>query len=573
MSKIRYLRYLRYSSYSPHMLAMLLLPAKLAYAQTTPDAGSLLQQMEKNRAPGTVPKVPPSLAPLPQPMRELAGNSVTVSVFQFAGNTLLSSEQLAPAVAAYLNRPLDFSALQTAAAAVAETYRKAGSIVRVYLPRQEINNGVVTFQIVEAVFGGTRFVGPPPSRLPRERVLPIVDGAQPKGQLLNAAALDRALLLIDDLPGITVDGSLTAGEEPAKTDLLLKLVDEPLLSGMASADNTGSRSAGAGRGTADQSLNSPLHIGERLDANLIASEGTRYGRLSYTLPVGASGARVGVNASYLKYKLVSDDTEALAARGRSSTVGLEASYPLVRERLRNLSLDLAYDSKRFNNEALATTITHYRINTFTATQSGNLLDSAGGGGNNNASLAVVRGSVDLEGSPNQLVDSLTARTDGQFTKLRYYASRQQVITEALALFASVAGQSANKNLDSAEKFYLGGAYGVRAYPSNEGAGNSGQLVTLELRGRLPGSLTLSGFYDWGRIRLNHDNGFWGAPARNSYSLKGAGVSAGWLSSTSLGLKATWARRIGANPSPSSNGSDQDGTLHRNRIWLQASLPF
>jgi hemolysin activation/secretion protein len=564
MSKIRY---------SPHVLAVLLLSGKFAYAQTTPDAGSLLQQMEKNRAPGAPARPVPSLTPPPQPMRELAGKTVTVSAFQFAGNTLLSSEQLAPAVASYLNRPLDFSDLQNAAAAVAETYRQAGWIVRVYLPRQEIRNGVVTLQVVEAVFGGTRFEGNPPSRLPRERVLPIVEAVQPKGELLNAAAMDRALLLIDDLPGITVDGSLIAGQQPGETDLLLKLVDEAFATGTVSADNTGSRSAGAGRGTADLYFNSPLHIGDQLGANLIASEGTRYGRLAYTLPAGDSGARVGVNASYLKYELVSDDTEALHAEGRSSTVGVDASYPLVRERLKNLSLELAYERKRFNNEALATTITRYRIDTFTATLSGNLLDPVGGGGNNNASLAIVRGNVDLNGSPNQLVDSLTSRTDGKFTKLRYYASRQQVVTEALALFASVSGQTANTNLDSAEKFYLGGAYGVRAYPTNEGAGNSGQLVSLELRGRLPQNFTLTGFYDWGRIRLNHDNDFLGAPARNSYSLKGAGVSAAWLSSSGLVLKATWARRIGDNPSPGISGSDQDGTLRRNRVWLQASLPF
>ena len=56
-------------------------------------------------------------------------------------------------------------------------------------------------------------------------------------------------------------------------------------------------------------------------------------------------------------------------------------------------------------------------------------------------------------------------------------------------------------------------------------------------------------------------------------LKGAGLAVNWVSDFRLNLRAAWARRIGNNPNPNINGSDQDGTLHKNRFWLQASLPF
>jgi hypothetical protein len=39
------------------------------------------------------------------------------------------------------------------------------------------------------------------------------------------------------------------------------------------------------------------------------------------------------------------------------------------------------------------------------------------------------------------------------------------------------------------------------------------------------------------------------------------------------VKATVARRIGNNPDPLSTGTDQDGSLDKNRFWLQASVPF
>jgi hemolysin activation/secretion protein len=559
-------------AYPGCLLTLACLSTQLALAQTTPDAGALLQQIEKARPP-LPPKPPAPINAAPQPLRQLAGPTVTVTAFRFAGNTLLSEEQLAAAVSGFRDHPLSFAELEEAAAAVAALYRRAGWIVRAYLPHQEIKDGVVTIQIVEAVFGDVRLDGPRPSRIAPERLLPFVHSAQPKGAMLNAPALDRALLLLGDMPGITASGTLAPGQQAGETDLLLKIEDGPLLNGVFSADNSGSRSTGPARFTGELYFNSLLHVGDQIGVSLLHTKGSDYGRVDATAPLGSDGLRVGANASYLRYRLVSADTAALHAKGNSTSAGLGATYPLIRARLQNLNVSLNYDNKRFDNEASGATVTDYNIDTVTASLYGNLLDQFAGGGNNNASVALVRGKVDLDGSPNQAADALTTRSAGNFTKLRYSASRLQVLTESLALYAGLTGQASNRNLDSAEKFYLGGAYGVRAYPANEGGGSSGQLVSVELRARLPQNLALTGFYDWGHVTLNHRNDFAGAATVNSYSLRGGGASLAWLGPRGISLKATWARRTGSNPNPTFTGNDQDGSLTRNRFWLQASLPF
>ena len=86
-------------------------------------------------------------------------------------------------------------------------------------------------------------------------------------------------------------------------------------------------------------------------------------------------------------------------------------------------------------------------------------------------------------------------------------------------------------------------------------------------------LQLTGFYDWGQVQANVDNDFPGAASPNRYDLKGYGVGLGWSGPRGFTLQATLARRIGDNPNPTAQGNDQDGTLRRNRVWLQASLPF
>lgn len=105
------------------------LPAS-AQPPVPPDAGALQQQIERERLQQLPHRMAPERPAMPAEMRP-SGIAVTVREFRFAGNTLIPTEKLAPVVAGYLNRPLDFNQLQAAAAAVADAYREAGWIVRV----------------------------------------------------------------------------------------------------------------------------------------------------------------------------------------------------------------------------------------------------------------------------------------------------------------------------------------------------------------------------------------------------------------------------------------------------------
>ena len=554
----------------PALACGLLLSAP-ALAQVPPNAGSLLQQMEQSRPQPPAAALPAPIAQPPAEMKPVGGLSVTVRAFRFAGNRLLTDEALQAAVQPFLNRPLGFSGLQEAAAAAARAYRQAGWIVRVYLPQQDVTEGVVTLQIVEAAFGGTQLEGALPDRIALERLQAIVSAAQPMGAPLNGDALDRALLLLDDLPGIAVSGNLKAGPREGETSLALKVTDKALTSGEASADNAGSRSTGAIRMLGTLYVNSPARLGDQAALTGIHTEGSDYARLGYTLPVGHQGLRLGASASRLSYRLVSPEFAELDARGNSTTLGLEASYPLIRSRQRNLNLLLNLDRKRFDNQSGGATTSLYRVDTLSLGLSGSLFDALGGA--NSGSISLVSGKVDLAGSPNEAADAATIRSAGNFNKLRYAFSRYQSLGTDRSALVSVSGQMASKNLDSAEKFYLGGSMGVRAYPSSEGGGSEGVLASLELRQALPRNFILSGFYDWGRVTVNRDNDFIGAATLNQYCLRGIGLALAWQPRADLSLKATWARRIGDNPNPTASGLDQDGSLVRNRYWLLASLAF
>jgi hemolysin activation/secretion protein len=141
-------------------------------------------------------------------------------------------------------------------------------------------------------------------------------------------------------------------------------------------------------------------------------------------------------------------------------------------------------------------------------------------------------------------------------------------------FVGFSGQLADKNLDNSEKFQLGGAMGIRAYPTGEGSGSDGRMLNFELRHRLDIGVTLTGFYDWGHVDELHNPNENNPTLINSYDLKGFGLSAGYNFSNGVSVKATWATREGSNPNPKiPSGFDQDGSRDRNRFWLQLSIPL
>jgi len=283
--------------------------------------------------------------------------------------------------------------------------------------------------------------------------------------------------------------------------------------------------------------------------------------------------RMGIDASHLSYRIVSAAFSSLGASGRSTTAGLHGSYPLVRARLSNLYVSFAAGERWFDNQSAGTTTSHYSVESGRVGLTGNHYDEIGAGGSSTASVTFEQGVLDLGGSPNEAADAETADTAGSFRKVSLTLSRLQGVTDRLSLFASATGQIASKNLDSSERLYLGGANGVRAYPTNEGGGSEGVLADLEARVQLPAGFNLTGFFDWGEVHFNKDETFPGAPTSNVDVLKGAGAAVGWVAPFGLTVRVAVAHRIGRNPDPTGTGTDQDGTLVENRVWAQATMPF
>jgi len=521
------------------------------------------QQIEQERRE-RLPSQTPSLVPESSPQESSPeAETVWVSDYRFEGNTLLSDAQLQSVVAPYVGRRAGLSVLREVAAAVSDRYRKAGWHVRAYLPQQDVSGGHILIALVEARVGEVLLDGDPPTRVSPEHVLGPIQRRLPADHFLSTTALDRGLLLADDLAGVRVAGALEAGAQPGQTNVRVTTADAPLVHGDVSVNNAGLRATGHTQGIANLRIDSPFHRGDRLSLTGMFSAGSQYGRVGYQRPVGYDGWQVGASASWLFYDLVVPEFESLNAMGHTQNIGLDALYPIIRARNYNVQWLLNYDYRRFSNDALDVRQSNYQIHEGTVGLTGNWFEEAlGTPGATFGSFSVVAGTVDQGG--RQVGENPAVA--GSFTKIRWYMSRQQQLIPWLSLFGSFLGQKAFSTMDSAERFYLGGPQGLRAYPVNEASGSTGWLATAEVRGHLPWGFGLTGFFDAGHV----DNPTTIGP---SYTLKGGGFSISWHSSWGMALNATWAHRLGDNPHQTATGKDQDGSLIRDRFWLSASYAF
>ncbi|MET0981095.1 MAG: ShlB/FhaC/HecB family hemolysin secretion/activation protein [Telluria sp.] len=563
----------------PLALGILLLPG-LGCAQAVPDAGRLL---ESNRAPALIapPGPAPQVLPDARPAQHAGpGGSqrVPVRAFILKGVSAFPEAQLQALLQPYAGRALDFAELSAAAAAVSDHYRAHGYfLASATLPAQDLGAGQVTIQVLEGRVSGVTLRPDATVRLGDAQARRYLDALVQPGQPVRESALERALLLTQDLPGMRVRAEFRPGAELGDTALALDLAEAPLVNANIGFDNSSNRYTGRRRLTAGLQLNDPAGLGDQLSL-LGASTGSdfKYARVGYVLPLGAAGTRIGAAYSALRYRL-GEEFEALDANGRAQVAQLLLTHPLLRTRRASFQLRASFEDKRYDNRAngVNTSDKRVRVLPFGLVYTG---QDRSHGGYTSASLDFTPGHLDLSGNPAfEAADALAGHSAGRFLRTNYSLSRYQRLAGPVSLMASVSGQFASTNLESGEKLSLGGPGRVRAYAAGEASGDEGHVATLEARLELPAlESDLGAFVDYGHVTLER-NPDAGAPASGSpgkgYALKGAGLTLSWRPFAGALAQVTVARKIGANPGAGAGGRDVDGSTARTRAWFQVGVYF
>ena len=560
-------------SRAPHIIHFGFLVALIALSLSTalgvhaqvppaqrPDAGKVLDTIrdpEVPKRPDQGLKIPP-----PRPRMEApAGIKVSVKQFRVSGNTLFTEAEILPSLAEFVNKELDFDALTEAVRAVTSFYRSRGYfLAQAYLPRQELTGGIVDIHVLEGTIGKVEVKQAPGARL-RPSIAEGYLRQIERGAIATEAGVERPLLLLGDLPATVVTSTLGPGANVGEADLTVEIGDDGRrVTGVIEAENYGNKYAGEIRLNGQVYINNPLGIGDQLSIRGLISKDslTEVGGVSYSLPVGYLGTKIGVSASHMRYEL-GGGLASQNAHGEADLYTILAVHPFVRKRDLNVFGQVSADRKDLDDFVDAVqSVENRRIYSVKIGAFGDSRDFFGGGGLNTFSASITRGKLDLLNLTLGENDALTFNTAGYFTKYNIDLQRVQRLNESFNAVGRFSYQTASTNLTSVEKMSIGGPYGVRAYPVGEGLADEAALVSFEGRYTVPGfkwlqsELVFAAFVDGAYIRrFKNPNPIFDLdpvtfqPNENQRNYWGGGVGVRLGKAGDFSIVADFAWRIGS----------------------------
>lgn len=554
---------------------VLSLATAVSIMAAVPNSGDILREVAPKGGNPFEEKIIPTI-----PLREYKAplivkddRKIMVQGFKLSGNTVFETEQLLDLIQSYKNKELSIGDLKVIASIITKYYRDNGYFVaRAYIPVQELSQGIIEIAIIEGLYGN--FDMKNTSLVDTQHVQLFMNKLQ-GGDIVSTTSLERQMLLINDLSGAKVtNAEVLPGQAVGTSDFRVTVEPTRQYTGYATADNYGSKYTGRNRLMVLGTLNSLTQRGDSLTLSLTESLTTNLKNLrtSYETPLGYNGLKGDFTGSVTSYKLGSE-YEATNIYGLAKVVGGGLSYPLVKTRHYTLNTTLHLDRKIMEDSSSLNTpamtarkivdvitigLNEMRKTTF--------FDKPG---TLSSTIGVSIGRSDMRNA-TALNNDLSTRSDGSFAKVTGSLAHTQLLAQEFYVVSSWRGQmSSFSNLDSSEKFSIGGAYGVRGYTDSELSGDKGYQISIEPTYTLPSFDQIyhkvSCFYDAGKVWKNQNK--WEGLTHNERTLQAIGV--GYQATyNDIALKATIARGMGVDANPAS-----ESNAPSNKLFIQLIKGF
>ncbi|WP_234730786.1 ShlB/FhaC/HecB family hemolysin secretion/activation protein [Acidocella facilis] len=450
--------------------------------------------------------------------------SIQVHSASIVGATAFPAAKLNGMIAGLAGQSVPLTKLEAARLALVRLYRSHGYILST-VTLDVSATGDVRFVVTEGYVTNVKLskdIGPAGTM-----VLGFLNHLTQE-RPLREAALERWLLLAQQVPGVSVHAVLQADQGNPGALTLVAEVSKQTFSGLVTADNRGFDETGPAEGLLVADINSLTAHGDQTEISYFHTSGNtdNFGQISESFFIGTSGLQLKLYGGAGR----AHPSGVLRSAGYQSQVevfGGQLSYPVLLRR----------------NQALTARV---RLD---AAQSRIMFAGSGASGANSAdSLRVARlggqyawQDLWLGNSRNALnvlevqysqglpllgssADGRTAPPGGRaqakfdFWKFNGSISRVQTLFSPwpaadVALRTEVGGQYSTAILPSAEEFYLGGTRFTRGYYSGEVVGDKAAYATAELQLNTGTDFTLFkhdfelgaqfyGFYDWGETWAN-----------------------------------------------------------------------
>ncbi len=381
---------------------------------------------------------------------------------------------------ALIGKATTLSSIRNAADRLEERYRKDGFfLVRVFIPPQQVKDGLFRIRVIEGFIDGVYAEGGTESaRQLIENMLSHLINKQP----IDLPSLEKALLVMNDMPGLRGSGVLRQGAQLGASELVVSLSEIPKKSYVVGVNNTASKTMGDINSSFSMTINNPveshpgqLSLGFNTSGN---TERLKAFNVRYSAPVGVHGVVMSLGGLIANAK-PGASLKALDIESNSASLSPRLRYALTRSRGLSTFIESGLALNYSRTTLLGSELVQDRSTVIDLGLS--VLDNDSWNGRTEFGVNLAQGLVALganrETTPNPSVQGF----DSSSTKFRLNVSRVQNLPGQFSVQVLGQGQMTNDKLLAGEQVFFGGMGIGRAYDTGAVVGDRGVGALLELR--------------------------------------------------------------------------------------------
>ena len=443
-----------------------------------------------------------------------AGNPIgrfEITHYEVTGNTLLPAATVDQLLAPFAGKDRDFGSVQQALEALEAAYRQKGyGVVRVVLPEQELNHGVVRLRVVETRVAKITVKGN--KYFEADNIRRSVPGLR-EGETPDLTQVSASLKVANENPVKKTTLQLQTGEKDDEINANLQVADDRPWTAGISVDNTGDEHTGRNHVTVQYQNANIGGVDHVLSMQYTTSMSDPsqvhvYGA-GYHVPLYSLGDSLDFYGSYSNVNsgTVTAGVFDLAVSGQGTVFGARYNHNLRKVGDFDSKLILGLDFKAFKNDIsyegtpLGNDVT---VHPLSLTYTGNWAVK------NDAINFYLSGIHNLSGGDNGSSADFTAARSGanaDYSMLRYGISYTRVLPADWQLRVALNGQATSDALVQGEQFGAGGATSVRGFNEREISDDQGHVTNAEIY--TPNVCSggaqcrLLAFYDTGYVSRNN----------------------------------------------------------------------
>lgn len=427
------------------------------------------------------------------------------------GATLYPAERLQTLTAPYLHKTISVAQLYEMIAKINQLYFNDGYIFsRAFLPPQSIDHGEVHIQIIEGYVAQIEVQGEKPDFYPMRMALKNLSELG----VLNIEALERQMLLLNSLPGLSAKSVIEQADPNsggALGGLKIKIAFESQKSPLTfTFDNYGSKFIGPYQMGQSGSFDNLLGYMSTTDIRFFETtqiKELKYFNINHEIPLNGDGTTLELSANFSRvrpgYTLLPNDINAF-----SRQVSVALSQAVIASRSQSLNLKLQFERLNTYTKLLGTRLYEDLYYVLSSTLDFDAADRHNGV--HQFSVIVRRGLDLFDTRPGGSADLSRAEGQSDFTSYKLKYTHQHALPNNFGLRATFSGQYAAMPLFSGEEFGYGGNEMGKAYNASEITGDMGIAAQIELNYTRPTAWAVMQpyvYYDigktWNNDRADH----------------------------------------------------------------------